>query len=115
MPAESLIVAYYTKALHNNIAIWVKRSKKNTLLEAFEEASQIEKDILSLKDNLNSEAETASSSKKKIEILTRPPQAKSQPENFRLGKLAESFPKTIKSSHGLEEISRGGILKQRKF
>jgi hypothetical protein len=39
MPAENLIVAYYTKALHNNIAIWVKRSKKNTLLEAFEEAS----------------------------------------------------------------------------
>ena len=66
MPAESLIVTYYTKALHNNIAIWVKRSKKKTLLEAFEEASQIEKDILSLKDNLSSEAETNSSSKKKI-------------------------------------------------
>jgi hypothetical protein len=29
MPVESLIVAYYTKALRNNIAIWVKRSKKN--------------------------------------------------------------------------------------
>jgi hypothetical protein len=39
IPAESLIVAYYAKALHNNIAIWVKRSKKNMLLEAFEEAS----------------------------------------------------------------------------
>jgi hypothetical protein len=48
MLVESLIVAYYTKALHNNIEIWVKRSKKNTLLEPFEEASQIEKDILSL-------------------------------------------------------------------
>jgi hypothetical protein len=73
-----LIVAYYTKALHNNIVIWVKRSKKNTLLEAFEEAVLIEKDILSLKDNLSSEVETTSSSKKKIEILTRPPQAKNQ-------------------------------------
>ena len=73
MPIEILIVAYYAKALHNNIAIWVKRSKKNTFLEAFEEASQIEKDILSLKDNLSSEVETTSSSKKKIEILTRPP------------------------------------------
>lgn len=52
MPAENLNVAYYTKALHNNIAIWVKRSKKNTLLEAFEEAVLIEKDILSLKDSL---------------------------------------------------------------
>jgi hypothetical protein len=73
MLPKSLIVAYYAKALHNSIAIWVKRSKKNTLLEAFEEASQIEKDILSLKYNLSSEVETASSSKKKIEILTKPP------------------------------------------
>jgi hypothetical protein len=39
MPVESLIVVYYAKALHNNISIWVKRSKKNTLLEAFEKAS----------------------------------------------------------------------------
>jgi hypothetical protein len=93
MPIESLIVAYYTKALHNNIAIWVKRSKKNTLLEAFEEASQIEKDILSLKDNLNSEAETTSSSKKKIEILTRPPQTKNQPEILDLESLQKAFQK----------------------
>jgi hypothetical protein len=93
MPAESLIVAYYTKALHNNIAIWVKRSKKNTLLEAFEEASQIEKDILSLKDNLNSEAETTSSSKKKIEILARPPQTKNQPEILDLESLQKAFQK----------------------
>jgi hypothetical protein len=56
MPAESLIVTYYAKALHNNISIWVKRSKKNTLLESFEVERQIEKYILSLKDNLNSEA-----------------------------------------------------------
>jgi hypothetical protein len=87
MPVESLIVTYYTKALHNNIAIWVKRSKKSILLEAFEEASQIEKDILSLKDNLNSEAETTSSSKKKIKILARPPQAKIQPETLDLESL----------------------------
>jgi hypothetical protein len=93
MPAENLIVAYYTKALHNNIAIWVKRSKKNTLLEAFEEASQIEKDILSLKDNLSSEAETTSSSKKKIEILTRPPQVKNQQETLDLESLQKAFQK----------------------
>jgi hypothetical protein len=39
MLVESLIVVYYAKALHNDISIWVKRSKKNTLLEAFEKAS----------------------------------------------------------------------------
>jgi hypothetical protein len=55
MPAESLVIAYYTKALHQSISIWVKRSKKATLLEAFEEASQIEKDILSLKDSSSNE------------------------------------------------------------
>jgi hypothetical protein len=76
MPAESLVIAYYTKALHQSIAIWVKRSKKATLLEAFEEATQIEKDILSLKDSSSNETETISSSKKKIEILPRPTQSK---------------------------------------
>ena len=64
MPAESLVIAYYTKALHQSIAIWVKRSKKATLVESFEEATQIEKDILSLKDPSRNESETASSSKK---------------------------------------------------
>jgi hypothetical protein len=93
MPIESLIVAYYTKAMHNNIAIWFKRSKKNTLLEAFEEASQIEKDILILKDNLSTEAETTSSSKNKIEILTRPPQPKNQQETLDLERLQKDFQK----------------------
>jgi hypothetical protein len=87
MPAENVIVAYYTKALHQNIAIWVKRPKKATLLEAFEEASQIEKDILSLKDNTFNEIETSSSSKKKIKILSRPPQNKAQPESSDLENL----------------------------
>jgi hypothetical protein len=87
MPAENLIVAYYTKSLHQNIAIWVKRSKKATLLESFEETSQIEKDILILKDNTYNEVETNSSSKKKIEILPRPPQNKSQPDSLNLENL----------------------------
>jgi hypothetical protein len=66
MPTENLIVAYYDKALHHTTTMWVKRSKKNTLLEAFEEFVLIEKDMLSLKDNTNPEAESTSSSKKKI-------------------------------------------------
>jgi hypothetical protein len=89
MPAESLVIAYYTKALHQSIAIWVKRSKKATLLEAFEEATQIEKDILSLKDSSSNETETVSSSKKKIEILPRPTQNKTQPENSELENLTK--------------------------
>jgi hypothetical protein len=103
MLTEILIVAYYTKSLHNNIAIWVKRSKKSTLLEAFEEASQIEKDILSLKDNLSNEAETTPSAKKKIEILTRPPQAKTQLEVVDL----ESLQKVVqKLSNQVIELKR---------
>ena len=57
MPVENLIIAYYDKALQRNIAIWVKRSKKKTLLEAFEEVVLIEKYILSLSNNVNVEAE----------------------------------------------------------
>jgi hypothetical protein len=41
MPAKNIIIAYYTKSLHQSIAIWVNKSKKATLLEAFEEASHI--------------------------------------------------------------------------
>jgi ribonuclease HI len=89
MPAESLVIAYYTKALHQSIAIWVKISKKATLLEAFEEATKIEKDILSLKDSSSNEFETVSSSKKKIEILPRPTQNKTQPENSDLENLTK--------------------------
>jgi hypothetical protein len=80
MPVENLIIAYYTKALHQSISIWVKRSKKVMLLEAFEEASQIKKDILKLKYTTSNEIETSSSFKKKIEILPRPSQNKAQPK-----------------------------------
>ena len=56
-------------------------------LETFEKESQIEKNILSLKDNLSVEAEINSSSKKKTEILTRPPQPKNQQETLDLESL----------------------------
>jgi hypothetical protein len=95
MPAENLIIAYYTKALHQSIAIWVKRPKKDTLLESFEEASQIEKDILSLKDSTSNEAETGSSSKKKIEILPRPTQSKTKPESSDLENLTKVVKKLL--------------------
>ena len=115
MLVESLIVAYYTKALHNNIEIWVKRSKKNTLLEAFEEASQIENDILSLKYNLSIEAETTSSSKKQIEILARSPQTKTQPKTLDLEILQKAFQKLsnkvidLKRSTEEASISKGSF------
>jgi hypothetical protein len=89
MPAEGLVIAYYTKSLHQSIAIWVKRSKKAMLVEAFEEATQIEKDILSLKDSSSNETENTTSSKKKIEILPRPTQNKAQPENSELENLTK--------------------------
>jgi hypothetical protein len=89
MPTENLIIAYYTKALHQSIAIWVKRSKKATLLEAFEEANQIEKYILSLKESTSNEIETSSSSKKKIKILPRPTQSKTEPKSSDLENLTK--------------------------
>jgi hypothetical protein len=73
MPVENLIIAYYGKYLHHTTTMWVKSPKNNTLLGAFEESILIEKDMLSLKDNTNHDAEQTSSSKKKIDILTKPP------------------------------------------
>jgi hypothetical protein len=89
MPAESLIISYYTKALHQSISICVKQSKKSTFLEAFEEAIQIKKDILSLKESSSNETETSSVSKMKIEILSRPTQSKTQSKNSNLENLTK--------------------------
>jgi hypothetical protein len=116
MPAENLIVAYYTNALHNNIAIWVKRSKKNTLLEAFEDAILIEREIMILEDILSSEVEMTSSSKRKIEILTRPPQAKNQQETLDLESLQKAFQKLsnqvvdLKITTKEASTSKGGFI-----
>jgi hypothetical protein len=94
MPVKNSIFPYYTKSLHHNIAICrVKRSKKNTLLDEFKEVILIEKDILSLKDNLSVEAESTSSSKNKIEILTRAPQNKREQETLDLESLQKYFQK----------------------
>jgi hypothetical protein len=62
-------------------------------LEAFEEASQIDKYILRLKDNISNEAEITPSSKKKIEILSRPPQTKTQSESSDLESLQKVIQK----------------------
>jgi hypothetical protein len=106
MPAENLIIAYYTKALHQSIAIWVKRSKKATLLEAFEEASQIEKDTTS------NETETSSSSKKKIEILPRPAQNKAQPESSDLENLTKFVKKLSNQVIDLKRTTKEASFKK---
>jgi len=93
MPVENLTIAYYAKALHHNIAIWVNRSKKNTLLESFEEVVLIEEYILSLSNNVNVEAESTSSSKKKIEVFTRPSPNKKEQETLDLEGLHKAFHK----------------------
>ena len=66
MHVENWIIGYYDKALNHTKKMWVKIYKKKTLLEAFEEAVLIEKDVLSLKDKTHPETESNSSSKKKI-------------------------------------------------
>jgi cell division septum initiation protein DivIVA len=110
MPTKNLIIAYYTKDLHQSIAIWVKRSKKATLLEAFEEASQIEKEILSLKDTTSNETETSSSSKKKIKILPRPAQNKTQPERSDLENLTKVVQKLSNQVIDLKRTSEEASL-----
>jgi hypothetical protein len=73
------------------------------LVEAFEEATQIEKDILSLKYSSSNETEIVSSSKKKIEILPRPTQNKTQNENSELENLTKVVQKL---SNQVVEIKR---------
>jgi hypothetical protein len=112
MPAESLVIAYDTKSLHQSIAIWVKRSKNSTLLEAFEEATQIEKDILSIKDSSSNKTETVSSSKKKIEILPRPTQNKTQSENADLENLTKVVQKLSNQVIDLKRLTKEASLRK---
>jgi hypothetical protein len=50
-PIEALTVEYYTSSLHPSIAMFVKRAGKTTLAENFEEAKNVEKEMLSLGSN----------------------------------------------------------------
>jgi hypothetical protein len=108
MPTENLIVSYYAKSLHHTTTMWVKRSKKNTLLESFEEAVLIEKDMLSLKDNTNPDTEPSSSSKKKIEILTKPPSNKKDQEPIDMENLQKSFQKLSNQVVDLKRVAEEG-------
>jgi len=76
MHVENWIIGYYDKTLNHTTTMWVKIYKKKTILEAFEEAILVQKYILSLKDNKNSETIQASSSKKKFDTLPKLPSAK---------------------------------------
>jgi hypothetical protein len=105
MPAGNLIIAYYMKTLHQSIAIWVKRSKKATLLEAFKESSQIKKYILILKYTTSNEIETSPFSKKKIEILPRPSQNNEQPESSDLENLQKVIPKLSNQVKNLKRMA----------
>jgi hypothetical protein len=65
--------------------MWVKISKKKTLLEAFEEAILVQKYMLSLKDNKNPKTIQASSSNKKFDTLPKLPSAKKDQEPLDAG------------------------------
>ena len=51
--------------------MWIKRDRKGSLQEAFVEAIQVEKDMFCLKENPDTPAEHASTSRKKIENLPK--------------------------------------------
>ena len=72
LPVEELLVAYYIKGLSTQIAMWVKRARKEYLQDAFFEAIQVERDMFCLKDNPNSTSEQASSSHRKSDSSLKP-------------------------------------------
>ena len=108
MLAKKMIVSYYAKALHHTATMLVKRSKNNTLLESFEEAVLIENDMFSLKDNTNPKTKSNSSSKKKIEILTKPPSNKKDQEPIDMEILQKSFQKLSNQVVDLKRAAEEG-------
>ena len=70
-PAEELLVEYYTTTLSPQLAMFVKRAVKLTLVENFEEANKVEDDLDSITKH-TSEPEVNTISGKKPLLLTRP-------------------------------------------
>ena len=48
MPAEETLMGYYSSALSPEIAMFVKRSVKPSLLETYEEAKKVEEELKSI-------------------------------------------------------------------
>ena len=66
-PAEDVTIEFYTSALPVSMAMFVRQKAKLTLVENFEEAIKVEKDMTSTKANPRVDTDSASSSWKKTD------------------------------------------------
>ena len=71
LPAEELLVSYYTKGLLTQVAMWVKRDHKTTLQEEFLEAILVKKDMFCLKDNLDAQTDHPSTYRRRKENIPK--------------------------------------------
>ena len=75
MPPEETLIEYYSSALSLEIAMFVKRSVKPSLLETYEEAKKVEEELESInKQSANSD--TIFFIKKPL-LLTKPKEERS--------------------------------------
>ena len=70
-PAEETLIEYYTSALSPNIAMFVKRSVKPSLVETYEETNKVEAELESINKHIVEQDIRIFSSKKPL-LLTRP-------------------------------------------
>ena len=82
LPVEKLLVAYYIKGLPTQIAMWVKRARKEYLQDAFFEAIQVERDMLYLKYNPDSTSKQAPTSCRKTDGSLKPANTSQCPFNM---------------------------------
>ena len=76
-PVENTLIEYYTSALNPEIAIFVKRSVKPTLVETYEEAEKVEGEMESI-DKYPVLSEEKTFGNKKPLLLTKPKDERSQ-------------------------------------
>ena len=69
-PTEETLIEYYTSTLSPNIAMFVKRAIKPSLVETYEEANKVEVELDSIEKH-TSEPEVKTFSGKKPLLLTR--------------------------------------------
>ena len=76
-PSEHALIEYYTSTLGPNLAMFVKRSVKPTLLDTYEEDENVEAEMESI-DHYHVQSEEKTYGNKKPLLLTKPKDEQSQ-------------------------------------
>ena len=103
-PAENNLIEYYTSALGPEIAMFVKRSDKPTLVETYEEAEKVEAEMESI-DKYQTPSEEKKFGNRKPLLLTKPKDEWSQ-ELYGVVKMVQKLSNRVIDLEKEEEANK---------